>query len=563
MKLTSPVQLDAVKSEFLSSLEIYKVTVSVCGGTGCQASGCRKVIEAVKSELIKNNLADSVRLLITGCHGLCAQGPIIQINHGETFYPMVDPEKVPRIIEKSVIEDGFVEEFLYVDPESGNRIRNTAEIPFFKKQTRRLTGANAWRDPSDIRDYIAHDGYSALKKALFELTEQEIIDEITKSGLRGRGGGGFPTGRKWSSAAKAPGEHKWVICNADEGNPGAFMDGSILESNPHSVIEGMIIGAKAVGAKSGGGFVYVRNEYPFALASIEHAIKQARELGILGCNILGSDFDFDLNINRGGGAFVCGESTALMASLEGKPGEPRAKYVHTVEQGYHMEPSVLNNVETWANVAGIISLGAENFRECGSDTSTGTKIFSLAGNVVNTGLIEMPMDRSLRDLVVDIGGGVPGGRKLKAVQAGGPSGGCIPESLLDLMADFDALGEAGAMLGAGGIIVMSEDVCMVDIPRHFVRFLESESCGKCTPCREGLREMDRLLTGIAEGRGNVGDLALLEEICVWMEGASLCALGSSAPKPVMSTLRYFRGEYMAHITDGKCPAGVCRTLIDR
>jgi len=558
MRLTSPVQLDKVRLDFLAELAKFTKTVSVCGGTACQANDCRYVADAVKSELHKRNLSGTVRLIITGCHGLCRQGPIIQINPGEIFYPNVKPEMVSRIFDESVVLDGTVEEFLYVDLESGKRIRKASDIPFFKKQTRTLIGGNAWRDPSDIRDYIAHGGYTGLKKALFELTPQNIIDEITKSGLRGRGGGGFPTGRKWSSAAKAPGLHKWVIGNADEGNPGAFMDGSLLESNPHVVIEGMVIGAKAVGAQSGGGFIYVRNEYPFALASIEHAIRQARDWGFLGHNILGSGFDFDILINRGGGAFVCGESTALMASLEGKPGEPRAKYVHTVEQGYHMEPSVLNNVETWANVPRIINDGVEKYREGGSETSAGTKVLSLAGNVVNTGLVEIPMNRTLRELVFDICGGIPGGRKIKAVQAGGPSGGCIPESFLDLTVDFDTLDSAGAMLGAGGIIVMSEDVCMVDIPRHFVKFLESESCGKCTPCREGLKELDRLLTGIAGGSGSTDDIALIEEICEWMRDASLCALGKSAPNPVLSTLRYFRDEYMSHIVDHKCLAGVCK-----
>jgi NADH:ubiquinone oxidoreductase subunit F (NADH-binding) len=387
-----------------------------------------------------------------------------------------------------------------------------------------------------------------------------IVEEVGKSGLRGRGGGGFPAGRKWETARKAHGEHKWLICNADEGDPGAFMDEAVLEGNPHLVVEGMIIGAKAVGAN--GGYVYVRNEYPLALLKIKTAIEQAREFGLLGKNILGSGFDFDIRVNRGGGAFVCGESTALMASLEGKPGEPRAKYIHTVEHGYHNEPTVLNNVETWANVPKIILDGAEEFRRLGTEGSPGTKIFSLVGKVTNTGLVEVPMGMTLRTLVEEIGGGIPKKKAFKAVQTGGPSGGCLPGELLDLPIDFDALTGAGSMMGSGGVIVMDQDTCMVDVARYFIRFLRSESCGKCTPCREGLAEMDRMLTAITEGRGAESDLDYLDELAEWMGGGSLCALGSTAANPVASTLRYFRDEYMTHIVDRKCPGGVCRELVE-
>ncbi|HDS30638.1 MAG TPA: 4Fe-4S dicluster domain-containing protein, partial [Firmicutes bacterium] len=434
------------------------------------------------------------------------------------------------------------------------------DIPFYSVQNRPLLGLNSHLDPTDIGDYIVHGGYTALAKALLSMSADEIIEEVKKSGLRGRGGGGFPAGRKWESCRNAKGENRWVICNADEGDPGAFMDESILEGNPHLVVEGMIIGAFAVGSSSG--FVYVRNEYPLALRQIANAIEQAREWGLLGKNILGSGFNFDMKINRGGGAFVCGESTALMASLEGKVGEPRAKYIHTVEHGYHNEPTLLNNVETWANIPRIVLDGADSFRKLGTDGSPGTKIFSLVGKVNNTGLVEIPMGMTLRQLVEEVGGGIPNGKKFKAVQTGGPSGGCIPEEHLDLPVDFDALTGVGSMMGSGGLIVMDEDTCMVDVARYFIRFLKEESCGKCTPCREGLQEMDRVLTGITDGHGAIDDLDYLEELGNWMKNGSLCGLGQTAPNPVLSTINYFRDEYLAHIQDGKCPGGVCRELLE-
>ncbi len=563
MKLTSPTQLDQVARDFRASLEGYKTTISLCGGTNCTACGCNEVLEVLKTELEARNLTYTVRLIVTGCQGLCSEAPLISINPDDVLYCNVEPGWIKRIVSDTVIEGKTIPDYCFTDPVNGTTYEKFSEIPFFSDQTRVLLANSPHIDPSDIRDYISVGGYRALAKALFEMEPGEIVDEISASGLRGRGGGGFPTGRKWASGAKAPGDHKWVICNADEGNPGAYMDGSLLESNPHLIIEGMIIGAKAVGAGApGGGYIYVRNEYPLALSRISEAINEARRWGLLGNDILGSGLSFDIRINRGGGAFVCGESTALMASLEGKPGEPRPKYVHTVEKGYHNEPSVLNNVETWANVPGIILDGAQKYREHGTDASPGTKIFSLVGKVRHTGLVEIPMDRSVRSLVEGIGGGAPEGKKLKAVQTGGPSGGCLPVSQLDLQLDFDVLNEAGSMMGAGGIIVMDEDTCMVDIALHFIRFNTDESCGKCTPCREGLQEMERVLTHITEGKAEMDDLGHLEELGQWMIGGCLCALGATAPHPVLSTIKYFRDEYETHIKGHKCPGGVCRELIE-
>jgi NADH-quinone oxidoreductase subunit F len=432
-------------------------------------------------------------------------------------------------------------------------------VPFYKGQRRLVFGNNGLIEPTSIEDYLALGGYSALAKVLLGMKPEAVIDEVKKSGLQGRGGGGFPTGRKWESCRKAEGDRRYVIVNADEGDPGAYMDRSTLEGNPHSVLEGLIIGAYAVGAHEG--YIYVRNEYPLAVENVTLAVKQAEEQGLLGKNILGSKFDFTVRINRGGGAFVCGESTALMASLEGKAGEPRAKYVHTVEKGLFEQPTVLNNVETWANVPLIISNGAQWFSEIGTKGSKGTKIFSLVGKVNNTGLIEVPMGMTLREIVNQIGGGIRDGKKFKGVQTGGPSGGVIPESLLDLPVDFDELSKAGSMMGSGGMVVMDEDTCMVDVARYFVDFLEGESCGKCTPCREGLKRMGEVLGRITEGRGKMSDLALLERMSSAIKDSALCALGGTAPNPVLTTLQYFRDEYEVHIKQKKCPARVCKTLI--
>ncbi len=534
-------------------------SITVCGGTGCQAAGCKEVAGAVRNELKAQGLDGEVKLVVTGCHGFCEQGPIVVIRPANIFYPRVKAKDVGEIVKRSVVGSEPIESLLYTDPVSGRKIALEQEIPFYAAQHRIVFGHNGYIDPVDLQDYLAVGGYEALTKALFEMEPQQIIEEVLEAGLRGRGGGGFLTGRKWKSCAAAPGDRRFLICNADEGDPGAFMDRSILEGNPHAVIEGMIIGAIAVGAHEG--FVYVRHEYPLAVRRLSEAIAQARKAGLLGRGILGSSIGFDIRISRGGGAFVCGESTALMASLEGKAGEPRAKYVHTVEQGLYGAPTVLNNVETWANVPMIISGGAKAYASLGTDHSKGTKIFSLVGKINNTGLVEVPMGTTVREIVYNVGGGIPGGRKFKAVQTGGPSGGCIPESMLDLPVDFQKLNEAGSMMGSGGMIVMDDETCMVDVARYFVGFLKDESCGKCVPCREGLATCMSVLDRITGGKGTMEDIDLLDEIGRWMTSSSLCALGGSAANPIASTIRHFRNEYEVHVKERRCPAGVCKALI--
>jgi NADH-quinone oxidoreductase subunit F len=534
-----------------------KKLVSLCAGSGCGAYGTAKVYEALTRELSAHNLQDQVEVKLTGCHGFCEKGPVMVIHPEEIFYPQIKPDSIPEIVEKTLKNGELAQSLIFKDPATKKKIVHEYDIPFYKLQKRIIFGNNGLIDPTSIEDYIAVGGYSALSKALFEMTPQEIIKEIKKSGLRGRGGGGFPTGIKWESCRRHKGT-RYVICNADEGDPGAYMDRSLLEGNPHSVLEGMIIGAIAIGSSQG--YVYVRHEYPLAVTNLMTALKNARQSGLLGENILGSGFDFDVHISRGGGAFVCGESTALMASLEGKPGRPRAKYVHTVEKGYREGPSNLNNVETWANVPVIINNGSTWYAAIGTEHSKGTKIFSLVGKVANTGLVEVPMGTSLRKIIFDIGGGIPKKKEFKAVQTGGPSGGCIPEQFLDLPVDFDELTKVGSIMGSGGMIVMDQDTCMVDVARYFVDFLKDESCGQCNPCREGLKNMLDVLTDICAGRGKEGDIALLEEIGMMMQKFSLCGLGTSAPNPVLTTILYFRHEYEAHIREKKCPAGICKPL---
>jgi len=531
--------------------------ISLCAGSGCGAYGTAKVHESLKEELAKHNLQDKIEIKLTGCHGFCEKGPIMVIHPEGIFYPQVKPEKVPEIVEKTLQNGELVKSFIYKDPATKKELTHEHDIPFYKLQQRIIFGNNGLIDPTSIEDYISVGGYSALSKALFKLKPKDIIDEIKKSGLRGRGGGGFPTGIKWATCAKHEGT-RYVICNADEGDPGAYMDRSILEGNPHSVIEGMIVGAIAIGSNEG--YVYVRHEYPLAVTNLTIALESARELGLLGKNILGSGFDFDIHISRGGGAFVCGESTALMASLEGRPGRPRAKYIHTVASGFKDSPSNLNNVETWANVPVIINKGADWYAAIGTEHSKGTKIFSLVGKVVNTGLVEVPMGTTLREIIFDIGGGIPKKKKFKAVQTGGPSGGCIPEQFLDLSVDFDELAKVGSIMGSGGMIVMDQDTCMVDVARYFVDFLKDESCGQCNPCREGLKQMLDILTRICKGDGKEGDIETLEELGAMIQKFSLCGLGTSAPNPVLTSILYFRDEYEAHIRDKKCPAGVCKPL---
>ncbi len=496
---------------------------------------------------------DKTILKQTGCYGMCYREVLVEIIEGNdrrTLYGQVTPDRVDRIVDEHLRGGNVIEEFVVKE-----------EDEFLAKQERIVLHNCGKIDPLDIEDCVAGGGYQALKKVLAEMTSEQVIAEISRSGLRGRGGGGFPTGRKWESCRNAPSRNgtRYVICNADEGDPGAYMDRSLLEGDPHSVLEGMIIGAYAIGSSEG--YVYVRHEYPLAVKNLGIALEQARVYGLLGERILGSDFSFDIKVSRGGGAFVCGESTALMASLEGKTGEPRPKHIHTTTSGLYGKPTNLNNVETWANVPLIINRGAGWYSSIGTAESKGTKIFSLVGKINNTGLVEVPMGITLREIIYEIGGGIPGGKQFKAVQTGGPSGGCIPESLIDLPVDYERLTEVGSMMGSGGMIVMDETTCMVDIAKYFVKFLTEESCGKCVPCREGLDRMLDILNSISEGNGKEGDIELLEELGTVIKDTSLCALGGSAPNPVLSTIRYFREEYEAHIKEQCCPAGVCKALI--
>jgi len=534
--------------------------LTVCGGTGCQANRSGAVIDEIRAELVRQGLSDRVTLRVTGCQGFCEQGPIMVIDPSNVFYCHIEPEDVAEIISRSIQGNEVIERLLYTDPATGKKVRTEAEIPFYRAQDRVLLSQNRQVDPCAIEDYIAIGGYSALARVLTEFDPGAVIAEISASGLRGRGGGGFPTGRKWADCRAAAGDEKYIICNADEGDPGAYMDRSVLEGNPHAVLEGMAIGSWAVGAEQG--YVYVRKEYPLAVDHTRTAIAQAREFGLLGENILGSGFNFDVEVARGGGAFICGESTALMASVEGKVGEPRPKDVHTVEDGLWHRPTTLNNVETWANVPSIITNGAAWFAAKGTDGSKGTKIFALTGRVRNTGLVEVAMGTPLRKIIFDIGGGATNGRAIKAVQTGGPSGGCLPAKLFDLSVDFETLAQAGSMVGSGGMVVMDEKTCMVDVAKYFLAFLLDESCGKCVPCRLGIDRMLEIVTDISEGRGRPEQIPLLEELAETVRETSLCALGKTAPNPVVSTLRYFREEYMAHITEKRCPAGVCRELIE-
>jgi NADH-quinone oxidoreductase subunit F len=558
-KLSSKQDLEALRKELVKERRPDKPLIAICNGTACRPYGCIHLTEAIKQELVKQGLENKIELRITGCHGLCEKGPIVVIQPGDIFYQQIKLEDVPEILSETAIKGTIIDRLLHTDPITGNKVVHRDEIPFYRKQVRNILGNNVEISLTKIEDYIAIGGYIALAKALLEMTPGQIIDEIKHSGLRGRGGAGFPTGRKWESCRHAPGDIKYVIVNADEGDPGAYANEGLLSGNPHSILEGLIIGAYAIGAKQG--YVYVRNEYPLALANVTLALGQAEQLGLLGNNILDSGFDFNVRINRGGGAFVCGESTALMASLEGKVGEPRAKYVHTVEKGLWNRPSDLNNVETWANVPLIINKGADWYRTLGTEHSKGTKIFSLVGKINNTGLVEVPMGITLREIIYDIGGGIREGRKFKAVQTGGPSGGCLPESLLDLPVDFDELSKAGSMMGSGGMIVMDETTCMVDIAKYFLTFLEEESCGKCLPCREGIKRMRQVFDEITEGRGSEKDIDLLEQLSATLVDSSLCGLGQTAPNPVLTTIRYFRDEYEAHIKERRCPAGVCKALI--
>ncbi len=559
MPLKSKEELEKLRTKLAGERDPDRIVITVCGGTGCHAYGAGEVADLFGKEIKNQKLKNKVDLLVTGCHGFCEQGSIVVIRPKNIFYCSVKPKDIPEIISETVLGDNVIDRLLYVDPITEKKILLEDDIPFYKNQTRTIFGKNGIIDPRSIDDYIRIGGYSALSKALFVMEPTEIIQEIKKADLRGRGGAGFSAGYKWESCRKAKGDIKYVICNADEGDPGAYANRSLLEGNPHSVLEGMIIGAYAMGASEG--YIYVRIEYPFAVELFRTAIKKAREYGLLGMNILDSDFSFDVKIARGGGAFVCGESTALMASIEGRPGEPRAKHIHTSEKGLWGKPTNLNNVETWANVPHIINRSWEWYTKIGTERSKGTKIFSMVGKINNTGLVEVPMGITLKEMIYDIGGGIPENKKFKAIQIGGPSGGCIPHEMIHLPVDFDSLTDAGAMMGSGGMIVMDERTCMVDVAKYFTNFLKDESCGKCVPCRNGLIQLHHMLIEISEGRGNENDLEFFEELGFWMTNGSLCQLGSTATNPVLSTLRYFKDEYIAHIVDKKCPAGVCKALI--
>ena len=558
-KLSTIADLQKMGKELADNRKNIKKTLILCGGTGCTASRCQEVIDALNEELRMQGMESEVRLRVTGCHGFCEQGPIAVIEPGNIFYCHLTSKDAQEIVAKTLKSGEVIERLLYTDPVSGEKIRTEAEIPFYKAQDRQLLMHNRELDPCSIEDYIAIGGYTALAKAIDSQAPEEIIRQIKVCGLRGRGGGGFPTGRKWMECREAPGDEKYVICNADEGDPGAYMDRCVLEGNPHLVIEGMMIGAYAIGATKG--YIYVRNEYPLAVKHAQIAVQQAKKLGLLSEDILGSSFSFDIDVARGGGAFVCGESTALMASLEGKVGEPRAKDVHTVIDGLWHKPTTLNNVETWANVPSIISNGAEWFASKGTKGSKGTKILALTGHIKNTGLVEVAMGTPIRSIVFDIGGGAPDGKTIKAVQTGGPSGGCLPVDKLNLPVDFDVLYEAGSMVGSGGMVVMDEDSCMVDVAKYFLGFLQDESCGKCVSCRLGIDRMLEIITDITEGRGTPEQIDLLEDLANTVTETSLCGLGKTAANPVLSTLRYFREEYERHIYEKTCPAGVCKALI--
>ncbi|MDJ0766320.1 MAG: NADH-quinone oxidoreductase subunit NuoF [Myxococcota bacterium] len=558
-RIKTQAELDQFRQDILAQRNPKTPCITLCSGTACHATGSKQVAAAIEQAIETQGLADAVDFRKTGCHGFCEKGPIVAIDPEEICYLQVTPEDVPEIITSTIKEKKVVDRLVYTDPNTGEKAARESEIPFYKHQNRLVFGANRKIAPESLQDYLAHGGYKALAKALFEMTPEQVIEEVKAAGLRGRGGAGFPAGVKWELARKAQGSPKYVVVNCDEGDPGAYMDRSLMEGNPFGVLEGLLIGAYAIGAQEG--YFYVRQEYPLALENLGIAIERAREYGLLGKDILGSGFDFEVKVHRGAGAFVCGEETALLKSLEGKAGEPRPRPPYPAVKGLWDRPTNINNVETWANVPLIINDGAQAFADIGTENSKGTKIFSLVGKINNTGLVEVPMGITLRDVIFKIGGGIPGGKQFKAVQTGGPSGGCIPESLLDLKVGFDELTKAGSMMGSGGMIVMDEDTCMVDVARYFIDFLTDESCGKCVPCREGLRQMHKILTGITEGKGTEGDIGRLENLAETALDASLCALGKTAANPFLSTFRYFKDEYKAHIEDKRCPARSCKALI--
>jgi NADH-quinone oxidoreductase subunit F len=559
-RIGSGGELKELQGELAAKRPEGRRAIAVCAGTGCKAFGSFKLLPVFAAELKKRKLEKEVELRPTGCHGFCERGPLVLMFPQGVLYTRVKAEDVPEIVEKTVVGGGVVERLLYQDPVTGKRYQKEHEIPFYAQQHRLVLKNNGLLDPTSIEDYLGLGGYGALAKAL-RMGAEAVVEAVKESGLRGRGGAGFLTGVKWERCrANTSGDGKRVvICNADEGDPGAFMDRSVVEGNPHSVLEGMVIGAYAMGASEG--YVYIRQEYPLAVERLGQAVEQAREAGLLGKDILGSGFEFEVKIYRGGGAFVCGEESALIASIEGRRGVPRRRPPYPSQSGLWGKPTCINNVETWANVPWIIEKGAGWYRSIGTEGSKGTKIFSLVGKVNNTGLVEVPMGMSLRQIVFGIGGGIPTGKQSTAGQTGGPSGGCLPEGKLDVAVDFDTLVREGAMMGSGGMIVMDEDTCMVDVAKYFLKFLKSESCGNCTSCREGLVQLHRLLTEVTEGRGTEGMLEEIGELAGTVRATSLCALGTTAVNPVESTLKYFREEYQAHVRDKRCPARVCKALI--
>ena len=536
----------------------YTNYILVCGGTGCRASQSEQIIENLRAAVEQYGLEDT-QVIRTGCFGFCEKGPVVKMIPDNTFYVQVQPSDTDEIVREHLVKGRKVERLLYMNPENRELVPDSKHIGFYKKQLRIALRNCGFINPENIDEYIARDGYVALGKALVEMTPEEVIKEIMDSGLRGRGGGGFPTGLKWQITRKVQAPQKYVVCNADEGDPGAFMDRSVLEGDPHRVLEGMAICGYAMGADEG--YIYVRAEYPLAIKRLRTAIAQAEEMGLLGEHIFESDFSFTIHIKEGAGAFVCGEETALMASIEGKRGMPRPRPPFPAVSGLWGKPTNINNVETFANVAQIIVNGADWYCQLGTEKSKGTKVFALTGKINNTGLAEVPMGITMREIIYDIGGGITNGKKFKAVQIGGPSGGCLPESMLDLPVDYDSLIAAGAMMGSGGLVVMDEDTCMVDVAKFFLNFTQSESCGKCTPCREGTKRMLEILTRITEGQGREGDIELLENLAKNIKETALCGLGQTAPNPVLSTLKYFRDEYEAHIKEKRCPAGVCEKML--
>lgn len=552
------IDLVELKKEILSKRSLDQPMVIIAGGTCGFASGASEIIDAFKDELKKQNLDGKVEIKVTGCHGFCAIEPAVIINPGNICYKDVLPKDVGEIVSETIINKKVIERLLYTDSVTGEKFLHEEDIPFYKKQTRRLLANNTRIDPLNIEDYIAVDGYFALDKAL-KMGADKILEVIKASGIRGRGGAGFPTAIKWEMTKKAQGTEKYIVCNADEGDPGAFMDRSLLEGSPHSVIEGMLIGGFTIGARVG--YIYIRKEYPLAIEHLRKALEQAHEYGLLGENILGTDFSFDIEIVRGAGAFICGEETNLLKSIEGAIVEARTRPPFPAIKGLWDSPTVLNNVKTLSSIPLIINNGAEWYSNIGTSTSKGTIIFALVGKIKNTGLIEVPMGITLREIIYDIGGGIARGKKFKSVQTGGPSGGCLPDSMLDMAVDFESLTKAGTIMGSGGMIVMDEDTCMVEVARYFLTFTQDESCGKCTPCREGTKHMLDILTRITQGQGHEEDIAVLESMGSLIIDASLCALGKTAPKPALSTIKYFRDEYEEHIKNKRCPAKVCKALI--